>query len=190
VVETIAPNQRFAVLAIGRALPAAPPPLAQIAPIVKADLVRKRASDRAKAVATSLVATINAGVPAARAFAEAGVKLPAPQPVSSRRLDIARPNQPVPPPLAMLFSLPKGKARLLAAPNGQGWFVVHLENTVAGNASTAPELVQATKTQFQQILGQEYAEQFTRAVEKRVEVKRNEEAIKTLKRQLQGGGVQ
>jgi peptidyl-prolyl cis-trans isomerase D len=49
VVETIAPNQRFAVLAIGRALPAAPPPLAQIAPIVKADLVRKRASDRAKA---------------------------------------------------------------------------------------------------------------------------------------------
>jgi peptidyl-prolyl cis-trans isomerase D len=190
VVETIAPNQRFAVLAIGRALPAAPPPLAQIAPIVKADLVRKRASDRAKAVATSLVAKINAGVPAARAFAEAGVKLPAPQPVSSRRLDIARPNQPVPPPLAMLFSLPKGKARLLAAPNGQGWFVVHLENTVAGNASSAPELVQATKTQFQQILGQEYAEQFTRAVEKRVEVKRDEEAIKTLKRQLQGGVVQ
>lgn len=190
VVETIVPNQRFAVMAIGRALPAAPPPLAQIAPVVKADLVRRRAADRAKAVATALVAKINAGVPAARAFAEARVKLPAPQPVSSRRLDIARPNQPVPPPLAMLFSLPKGKARLLAAPNGQGWFVVHLENTVPGNAGSAPGLVQATKTQFQQILGQEYAEQFTRAVEKRVNVKRDEEGIRTLKRQLQGGVVQ
>jgi peptidyl-prolyl cis-trans isomerase D len=190
VVETIAPNQRFAVLAIGRALPAAPPPLAQIAPIVRADLVKKRAADRAKAVATALVAKINAGVPSARAFAEAGVKLPAPQPVSSRRLDIARPNQPVPPPLAMLFSLPKGKARLLAAPNGGGWFVVHLENSVPGNAGSAPGLVQATKTQFQQILGQEYAEQFTRAVEKRVNVKRNEEAIRALKRQIQGGTVQ
>jgi peptidyl-prolyl cis-trans isomerase D len=136
-----------------------------------------------------LVAKINAGVPAARAFAEAGIKLPAPQPVTARRIDIARPNQPVPPPLAMMFSLPKGKARLLAAPQGQGWFVVHLENSIPGNAGGNPQLIQATRTQFQQILGQEYAEQFTSAIEKSLNVKRNQEGIAKLKRQLQGGGL-
>ena len=188
IVETIAQGQRFAILAVSRVIPAAPPPLAQIAPIVRADLVRKRAADRAKAVATALVAKINAGVPAAQAFAQADVKLPPPQTVNARRLDIARPNQPVPPPLAMLFSLPRGKARILATPNGEGWFVVHLQNIVPGDARTSPQLVQATRQQFQQFIGEEYATQFTRAIQQQLEVERDEEAIAALKRQLMGPG--
>jgi peptidyl-prolyl cis-trans isomerase D len=187
VVETIAPNQRFAMLAVGQVVPAAPPPLAQIIGIVKGDLVRQRAADRAKAVATAIAAKINAGMPARQAFAGAGVPLQAPQPISARRLDIARPDQPVPPPLAMMFSLPKGKARMLAAPNGQGWFVVHLEQTVPGDASKAPELVQATRGQFQRFLSEEYAAQFTRGVEKQLEVERDERAIARLKQSLLGG---
>lgn len=190
-VETIVPNQRFAMLAVGRVVPAAAPPLAQIAGAVKADLVRQRAADRAKAVAAALVAKINAGIAPAQAFAEAEMKLPAPQPVNARRIDIARPNQPVPPPLAMLFSLPTGKARLLAAPNGQGWFVVHLARTVPGDASKAPELVQATRSQFQQFLAQEYAAQLTRRAERMLDVSRDQEAINRLKQQLlRGGAVQ
>jgi peptidyl-prolyl cis-trans isomerase D len=188
-VEAIVPNQRFAVLAVGQVLPAAPPPLAQIAGAVKADLVRQRAADRAKAVATSIVSRINAGMPARQAFAEAGANLGAPQPIKARRIDIARPNQPVPPPLAMMFSLPKGKARMLAAPNGQGWFVVHLEQTVPGDASKSPELVLATRSQFQQFLSQEYAAQFTRGVQKKLDVKRDEAAIARLKKSLLGGGA-
>jgi peptidyl-prolyl cis-trans isomerase D len=188
VVEAIVPNQRFAMLAVAQVVPAAPPPLAQIVAIVKTDLVRQRAADRAKAVATAIVSKINAGMPARQAFAGSGVPLQAPQPVSARRLDIARPNQPVPPPLAMMFSLPKGKARTLAAPNGQGWFVVHLEQTVPGDASKAPELVQATRGQFQTFLSQEYAEQFTRGARKRLEVERDERAIARLKQQLLGSG--
>ena len=189
VVETIAPNQRFALFAVTRIIPAAPPPLQQIAQIVKADLVKRRAAERARAVATALVAKINGGVPAARAFAEADVKLPAPQPVKARRIDIARPNQPVPPPLAMMFSLPRGKARLLAAPQGAGWFVVHLEQTVPGNAATAPQLVQATRGQFQRIIGEEYAEQFSRAVETSLKVERNQDAIRKTKQELLSGGL-
>ena len=136
-----------------------------------------------------MVAKINAGVPARQAFAEADVTLPAPEAVKARRIDIARGGQAVPPPLAMMFSLPKGKARLLAAPQGAGWFVVHLEQTVPGNAATAPELVQATKSQFQRILGEEYAAQFTRAVEKGLDVKRNEDTIRATKKALIGGGA-
>jgi peptidyl-prolyl cis-trans isomerase D len=187
VVEAITPNQRYAVLAVGRVIAAAPPPLAQIAPMVKADLARQRAAERARAVATALVAKINAGTPAARAFAEADVKLPAPQRVEARRVDIAQPNRPVPPPLALLFSLPKGKARLLPAPNGQGWFVVHLETMVAGDARSAPGLIEATRAQFQRFLGEEYAEQFARSIEKKSDIRRDEDAIRRTSRALSNG---
>ncbi|HEX8534532.1 MAG TPA: peptidyl-prolyl cis-trans isomerase [Allosphingosinicella sp.] len=189
VVEAIVPNQRFALFAVTRIIPAAPPPLQQIGQIVKADLVKQRAFERARAVATALVAKINGGIPARQAFAEADVKLPAPQAVKARRIDIARPNQPVPPPLAMMFSLPRGKARLLAAPQGAGWFVVHLEQTVAGNAATAPQLIQATRSQFQRIVGEEYAAQFSQAVEKSLNVKRNDDAIRAAKQELLRGGL-
>jgi peptidyl-prolyl cis-trans isomerase D len=186
-VETITPNQRFAMLAVGRVVPAAPPALAQIRDQVKTDLIARRAADRARQLAKSLVDKINRGTPPRAAFAQAGVKLPALQAVTARRIDIAKPNQPVPPPLAMMFTLPKGRAKLLEAPNGAGWFVVHLENSVPGNAAAAPALVQATRTQFQQILGDEYAAQFSAAVQRQLKVKRNEDAIARTRRQLLGG---
>jgi peptidyl-prolyl cis-trans isomerase D len=156
---------------------------------VKADLAARNAADRAKAVAASIASKINAGTPPARAFAEAQVKLPPVQPVTAVRRDIARQNQQVPPPLAMLFSLPRGKARTLAAPNGSGWFVVYLERTVPGDASKEPGLTQAVKSQFAQVVGDEYAQQFNAAMRGRADYKRNEEALAKLKRELSGGGA-
>jgi peptidyl-prolyl cis-trans isomerase D len=88
----------------------------------------------------------------------------------------------------MLFSLPRGKARILAARNGQGWFVVHHAETVAGDAASSPGLIEATRGQFERILGEEYAAQFTRAVEAQIEVERNDKAIRELREQLQRGG--
>lgn len=187
VVETL-PDQRFALLAVGRVVPAAAPPLAQIAARVKSDLLARRASDRAKALATAIANKINGGTPAAQAFAGAGVRLAPPQNVSGRRIDISRGGQQVPPPLQMLFSLPRGKARILPAPNGAGWFVVHHANSVPGNAKEAPVLVQATASQFQRFLGEEYAAQFNNAVEAATGAERNPDAIKRLKQQLLTGG--
>ena len=189
VVETLANGESYAILAVANMLPAAPPPLAQIKDRVKADLVSKRALDRARAVASSIVAKINAGVAPAQAFEQAQVDLPAVETVSARRLDIARPDQPVPPPLAMLFSLPRGKARILAAQNGQGWFVVHHAETTPGDAASSPGLIEATRGQFERILGEEYAAQFTRAVEAQMDIERNEDAIRELREQLQRGGA-
>jgi peptidyl-prolyl cis-trans isomerase D len=188
VVEPLANGSRAAVLAVSRLVPAAAPPLAQILPRVRADLITRRAAERARAVATAIVAKINAGVPPARAFAEAKLPLPPVQPVSARRLDIARANQQVPPPLLMMFSLPKGKARILRAPEGAGWFVVHLASTVPGNAADAPGLVEATRTQFERVLGAEYAEQFAGAAAAELDVERDPDAIKRIRRQLLGAG--
>jgi peptidyl-prolyl cis-trans isomerase D len=157
---------------------------------VKADLVQRRALDRARAVASSIVAKINGGTSPSEAFAEAQPSLSAPESVTARRIDIARPNQPVPPPLAMLFTMTKGKARLLAAPNGQGWFVVHMQDAVPGDASKTPGLIQATRTQFEGILGEEYGEQFGRSIEAGLDIERHGDAIDRLRQQLAGPGAQ
>ena len=189
-VETLVPNQRFAIIAVRQVIPAAAPPLGRIREQVRQDLVAKQASDRAQALAKSIVAKIEAGTSPGDAFAQAGVSLPAPQSVDARRLDIAQANQEVPPPLAMLFSMAKGRAKLLAAPGGEGWFVIHLEETIPGKAANAPGLVEATRTQFTQILGDEYAAQFGRAVEASLDIERDAEAIAQARRALLGPGAQ
>ena len=190
VVEPIAPNERYAVMIVTNVIPPAAPPLAQIRDRVKAELIVRRASDRARAVATSIQSKINAGMAPAQAFAEARVKLPAVQPVTAIRRDIARQGGQVPPPLAMLFSLPRGKARLLPAPNGAGWFIVYLDKIVPGDAAKEPALIDAVRGQFNEVIGNEYMEQFTRAIRSRADVKRNEDAFRALKRQLGGGPAQ
>jgi peptidyl-prolyl cis-trans isomerase D len=187
VVETLGPTQ-FAMVAVGRIVPAAAPALTQIREQVRADLIRDRAFARARTLAQSLADKINRGLAPAQAFATAGVRLQPIQRISARRIEIARSGQQVPPPLVMLFSLPKGRAKILAAPGGAGWFVVHTENTVPGNAASQPQLIQATRTQFERILGEEYSAQFARAVQDRLEVERNEGKIRSLKQQLQTGG--
>jgi peptidyl-prolyl cis-trans isomerase D len=189
-VETIKANERFALVMVPRIVAAAPPPLAQIRDRVKTDLVIRNASERARAVATSIMSKINAGTPPAQAFAQAQVRLPAPQPINATRRDIAREGAQVPPPLTLLFNLPKGKARMVAAPDGRGWFIVYLAQITPGDARTQPGLSDAVRTQFAQILGDEYAAQFTAATRARAKIKRNPEAVQKTRQQLQSGGQQ
>ncbi len=187
VVEQLEPNTRFALLGIERVEPAAPPPLAQIRDRVRAAFVQRRALERARAIADALVRRINGGMPAARAFAEAQPRLPAPETTEMRRLDISRAGQQVPPPLMALFSLPPGRARIVPAPNGAGWFVVFHERRTAGDAASAPELVETTRNEFAGSAGEEIAQQFARAIELQSEISRNEEAIRRARQQIGGG---
>lgn len=188
-VETIQENQRYALVAVTRTIPSTVPPLASIRDRVKADLIVRRASERARAVASSIVAKINAGTPPAQAFASAQVKLPPVQNLTATRRQIAQGGAQVPPPLAMMFSLPRGKARLLPAPDGRGWFVVYLAGIVPGDARKEPALVQAVRSQFGGIIGEEYARQFTSAIGQEVKIERNDEAVRKLKSDLAGPGA-
>lgn len=179
------PTSGYALVAVDRIVPAAPPPLAAVRSDVLADFRGKRAFDRARAVAAGIVARVNAGTPMAAAFTQAGVRLP-PRAITAKRLDVARTNQQIPPPLQMLFSLPKGRARLLQAPQNAGFYVVYLAGIVPGDAGGSPGLIEATRTQFSQVAGQEYVEQFVRAVEGSKKVVRDAAALRTLKAQLDG----
>ena len=185
-VEAIPGTDRYAVIAVDRVVPAAPPPLAAVRARVLADARAKRAADRARSVASAIVAKVNAGTPIARAFAEAGVRDGAPRPITARRIDVARAGAEIPPPIQMLFALPAGRARLVAAPQNAGFFVVYLDRVTPGNTATSPGLIETTRTQFSQVAGQEYVEQFVGAIRGGKKVVRDAAAIATLKSQLNG----
>jgi peptidyl-prolyl cis-trans isomerase D len=185
VVESIVNGQRYALVTLGRIVPAAPPPLAQIRGRVHDELVRERALNRTKALAQQITDKVNRGVPIGQAVAQAGAPLPPVQPVAARRMDLAQQGRQVPPPLQMIFSLPRGKARLLAGPNGSGWYVVRLDEIVQGDIANAPGLIEATRSQLTQVIGEEYAEQFARAATREVEVDRHDGTIARLKKQLE-----
>jgi peptidyl-prolyl cis-trans isomerase D len=188
VVETIEANQRYALVGIGQVTSAATPPLAQIRQAVRATLVLQSASDRARAAAQAIADRINGGMPVAQAFAAAGIAgMPPVQPINMQRLEISRGGQQVPPPLLALFSLPQGRARILAAPNGQGWFVIHHAERTPGDAGTQPQLIQTTRTEFTNSASEEMAQQFARALEMRAGVTRNDAAIAAARRRLTGG---
>jgi peptidyl-prolyl cis-trans isomerase D len=188
-IETIAANQRFALLGIDRGVPAAPAPLAQIAQQVRDAFIQQRARQLTRALADRIVARINAGTPAAQALAEAQPRIQNARSVDLRRLDISRQGQQVPPPLIALFSIPQGRARVMPAENNAGWFIVVHSQRTPGDASGTPALIQTTRTQFNSSVNEELAQQFARAIELRSDIQRNEEAIQGARRQMTGNAT-
>lgn len=187
VVETLA-QDRFALLGVERVIPAAPPPLAQIQDQVRQALLLQRGHQRARAVAQQIVNRINGGVAPAQAFAEAQPRPSAPQPINLRRFEMMQAGEQAPPPLLALFSLPQGRARLVEAPNGAGWFVVHHAERTPGDASTEPSAIPSMRTQLNREAGEEIAQQFFGAIEAVSGVERNAEAIQAARQRLAGGG--
>ncbi|MDQ3143941.1 MAG: SurA N-terminal domain-containing protein, partial [Pseudomonadota bacterium] len=72
VIETLPNDAGYLLVGVGRIIPAAPAPLAEIRDRVAADWIAKKASDRARAVASEIVAKVGRGVPIADAARQAG----------------------------------------------------------------------------------------------------------------------
>lgn len=185
-VITLAPGQAFAFYDLDKIIPSTPRPLAQIRPQVLADFTADRASKRARQLADAIAAKVNGGMALPAAIAAAGVKLPNPQPIGAKRMEIAQAQGKVPPPLALLFSMAAHKAKVLEAPNKGGWYIVWLDKITAGNAAAAPGLIQATQQQLARVVGEELVQQFASAIKAQVGVKKNDAAIASMKRSLTG----
>lgn len=184
---TIQPDILYALVDVTDIKADAPPPLDKIRQLVVQQFQLDRASARAKTAAEQILAKVNKGADLAKAMGESGVKLPAPQPLGGKRADIARGGQQVPPPLALLFSMAEGSTKTLDAGNDQGWFIVRLDRILRGDAGKQPDLVNAVQKEMGRVVGNEYAEQFARAVQAEVGVEKNESAVAAVKRQLRGG---
>ncbi|GAB5488403.1 MAG: SurA N-terminal domain-containing protein [Parasphingorhabdus sp.] len=187
VVEII-PGQQYAIMAVTNIQEAAPPPLESISQLVQRDYVIDQGSKKAKTVADKIAKQVSDGVALSKAIADSKVKLPAIDRVKTTRAELAQMSQQgqVPPPLTLMFSMAEGTAKALRAPRDQGWFIVALDKINPGNADERTDLLNATSTQFKQVFGNEYTEQFVNAMKEDVGVERNDSALSTAKNQLVG----
>lgn len=176
----------FALVALGRVTAAAPRPLAQVRDAVTRDFRADRARSAARQVANAIVAKVNRGIPLAQAIAQAGVALPAPRPLGASRMDLANSREGAPPPLALMFSMVQGSAKVIEAPKEGGWAIVKLDRIDRGDARTQPQIVGGARGSIARLIGREYVEQFARAVRAEVGVKTDAATLARVRGELTG----
>lgn len=179
----------FALVGVGRILPAAPRPLAGIRTAVARDFGVDRAKVAARKLAGQIVAKANAGTPLAQAVAGAGVVgLPPVKPANATRGELAAaPNGSPPAPLVLLFSMNQGATRLLEAPGDAGYFLIHVDRIEPGNAAGNAQVIAATRDGIGKVTGREYVEQFAGAVRGQLGVTIDNAAVARVKAELAGG---
>ncbi len=180
----IVPGKQFAMVSIADFEEAAPPPLAGVKQIVVQQWALAEGSKKAKTAAETVRKNVAVGKSMGEALAALGVKLPPVQSVSGTRAELNKDGKPLAPPLALLFSMVKGSAKTLQAPNNGGWLVVQATEVIKGNASGQTDLIAARKAELSSILGQEYASQLIQAALVDVGVKKNDGTIADLRAQL------
>jgi peptidyl-prolyl cis-trans isomerase D len=180
----------FAVVALGRVVPAAPRPIDQIRAQLVRDLVGERQRAAARKVADQVAAKAGRGGPGlAAALSAAGVRGPAPRPVSFARAQLVANPRAVPPALVMMALMTPGTAKVVEAPDRSGWTVVRLDRIDAGDARRNAGVVEATRADMGRVVGREFVEQLARAARKAVNARIDADAVAAVRRQLtQGGG--
>jgi peptidyl-prolyl cis-trans isomerase D len=180
----ITADKRYALAAPGDIQAAAPPPLAKIRPLVAMQYKLAQGNEKAKALAEQIRAKVAKGMKLADALKGAGIPLPAPQTVGGRRADILRDGQRPPAQVAMLFAMAPGSVKTLPAGEDRGYFIVQLDGIKRGDAGSDKALLNQVRDQLSDVAGQEYGQQFERAVEKELGVKRNPNAVASVQRAL------
>lgn len=180
-VASLEENARYALIGIERTEAAAPAPLAEIHDQVRAQLVRRTALRQARQIADGIAARINGGATPAQAFAQAGVPLPAPQPITARRANVM--TQQVPESLQLFFRLRPGTAGVAAAPNSGGWMVAAPQSSLRATTAT-PQDTASARSQLNQVAQDEAQWQILKAMERTVGVQRNNEAIQAERRRI------
>lgn len=186
-IAALANNGGYAIVAPAQVIPAAPAPLANIAPQVANDWVQSQALARAKTAANQIAARASAGASLADAVKQSGINAQV-QPLSARRIQIAQSQGPVPPAVRTLFVLTAGKSRAVADAQARGFFVVKVDKIVPGNAMAQPGLIGSMAHELQQATQDDYAVEFIAAIEKELKVTRNDSAIAAMKQRLATSG--
>lgn len=177
-------DQRYALAAPAEIRAAAPPPLAKVKPVVVAQYKLTQGNAKAKALAEQIRTKVAKGMKLADAVAQAGIPLPAPQTVGGRRADIMREGQRPPAEVAILFSMAANSVKTLPVGQDRGYFVVQLNGIKRGDAGGQTALLDQVRGQLSDVVGQEYGQQFERAVEKQLGVKRTPSAVANVERAL------
>lgn len=181
-----ADGQSYILFEPARITPAAPPPFAQIRPILDRDYRLQEGAKRAEAAADKVLAAIRKGKSPADAIRLVGKPVPPVDSVNLSRRELMGSGGQVPPALALMFTMGKGSNKKLEAPGNMGWLLVDLDEIESEPMSPDDPLVQATRAQLGPVTGGELGDQLSRAIRKDVGVSRNNTAIEAVIRQLTG----
>jgi peptidyl-prolyl cis-trans isomerase D len=187
-IVSVGNDQGYVLVSPGQVIPAAPAPLASIRDKVANDWIERQAMDRARAVATAIVAKTSRGVPLSDALKQAGAPLPPVRPIAARRMQLATAQGPIPVALRLLFTLGPNKSQMVADPQGRGFFVVKVDKIVPGNALLQPGLIAQMQSELKDAVAQDYAQQFLAAMREQIDIKRNDAEIRAFKARITAGG--
>ncbi len=182
----VEPGKTFMIFDVGTVTTAAPPPLTEIRQQVIADLQLSKGAKLAKAAAEKVKAQIEKGVPPEVALASLGIALPPVDKVDKARMEVQAQGPNAPKPELLLFSMAKGKVRLLAAPRNRGWYVVAVTEVTPGTVAADDKRLPGLEQSLQSTTGGEYAEQMRGGMRNEVGSTRNEGNTGTLKKRLEG----
>ena len=185
---TLPGDAGYALVSPGQVVPAAPAPLASIHDQVANDWVNDQAMQRARAAATQIAAKASGAGSLADAVKAAGVALPAVQPLAARRLQINQAQGGIAAALKTLFAGVGGSARMVANPQGGGFFVVKVDKVIPGNAILQPALIGQVRGELGQAAAQDYAQEFVADLKRNLKVKRNDSAIQAFRARLLTSG--
>ncbi|CAN5194359.1 peptidylprolyl isomerase [soil metagenome] len=186
----LVPDQKLALVSLAQVIPAGPPALAQIRLAVERGWAIQQGATKAKIAAEAVRKKVAAGMPLAAALATLGVPLPPPERIGAQRSQLGQQGQQVPEAMVALFSMVKGKSRMLTLPQDQGFAILHLDEILPGNAAGNAQVLNATGEGLVSVLAQEYSRQFQVAIRGAVGVKRNESALTRVESDLRKGGGQ
>ncbi|MBN8807229.1 MAG: SurA N-terminal domain-containing protein [Sphingomonas sp.] len=175
----------FILAKLDKVIPATPKPLAEVAEQVKKDFIIDRQVRDGRIVAQDVTDKVNKGMPLAQALAETKLSLDGTKPLTGNRAQLLT-AQRAPQPLILLFSMPVHTAKMLQAPYKGGWFVVVADSFTRGDARSQPAVIEKMRGDLARALGDEYSQQFVRAVRDQVGVKRNDAAIAKVRASLVG----
>ncbi|MBB6424705.1 peptidylprolyl isomerase [Sphingopyxis sp. JAI128] len=186
-IATLVENEKFAVYAVKSIAEAAPPPFAQI----RGDLLsewrfaegQKVARDKARAITKA----VEGGKSLAAAVAAAGPNIGSVQSIGGRRAELGANGQPVPPELALLFSMAEGSVKTLEIPGNRGWMVIALGEVQRPDPkSIDPARVAAIAQPLAPAFGNELVGQLAAEAKRRAGVKINKKLVDQLRAELTG----
>lgn len=180
-------GQQFLVYEVSSIIPSAAAPLKEIRQDVAVAWKLSEGDKAAKATSERILAEVAKGKPLAEAIRSEKVALPPAQSVNLTRQQLAeQQNGRVPPPLALLFSMAQGTTKKLEIGNDRGYYLVELSKVELGKLSPDDPLVGQARSQLSKAFSDELGQEFIVAIRNQLGVKRNPEAIETVRKQLVG----
>ena len=143
-------------------------------------------AELARAAADRVIERVGANSSLAAAMGEEETPLPPVDELNINRQQLLAQGQQIPPALALMFSMAEGTTKRLEAPNDLGWFVVDLTDIETPEIAANDPIIAASRQQLRGAIGDELAQQMTRAMRQELGVETNSAALKAVKRQMTG----